>query len=116
MAGERPLAPCAFEGALSLEVGDCRTSCRLRLLAPGAWGAAIRAAGRQCRQLAAKCLSGVVLLRHAYGRARPFRHATRASHDASRDQGVDVKGRAARDTFSRWRAILVRDRAQDLDR
>src|SRR5262249_48732327 len=116
VANERPLAPRAFEGALSLEVGDCRAACRLRLLAAGAWGVAVRATGRQCRELAAQRLSRAQLLRHAHRRARPLRHTARASHDASRDQGIDGDGRAARHMLSRWLAILVRDRTQGLDR
>src|SRR6516165_10158987 len=93
------LAACAFEGALSLEVRGCRTSCCLRLLAPGARSVAIRAAGRQCRRLAAQRLSRAQLLCDAHRRARPFRHAARASHDASRDPSVNGERRPGRSTL-----------------
>src|SRR5258708_10310785 len=89
VANERPLQACAFEGTLSLEVGGGRTSCCLRLLAAGARSVAIRAAGRQCRRLAAQRLSRAQLLCDAHRRARPFRHAARASHDASPDSSVN---------------------------
>src|SRR6516164_6093067 len=99
VASERPLAACAFEGTLSLEVGGGRTSCCLRVLAAGTRSVAIRAAGRQCRRLAAQRLSRAQLLCDAHRRARPFRHAARASHDASRDPSVNGGRRPGRSTL-----------------
>ncbi len=98
----------------SLEIGRCRTSRRLRLLAIGAGREGLGAARRQYRQLAARRLSLAQLLCDAQRRARPLRHTCRASHDASPDQGVDGRGRAARHTLSRCRAVLVRGRAQGI--
>src|SRR5258707_10480309 len=72
VASERPLAACAFEGTLSLEVGGCRTSFFLRLLAAGAWSGAIRAATRPCRRFARLPLSRAPLFCEPPPRARPF--------------------------------------------
>src|SRR5262249_40142735 len=99
MASERPLAACAFEGALSLEVGGCRTSCCLRLLAAGAPSVAVWAAGAESRRFAARRLSRAQLLCDAHRRAGRFRHAARASHDASRDPSVNGERRAGRSTL-----------------
>src|SRR5207249_4769715 len=82
--------------AVPLEIGRCRTSRRLRLLAVGAGRAGLRAAWRQYRQLAARRLSLAQLLCDAHRRARPLRHTRRASHDASPDRNSDGKSRAAR--------------------
>src|SRR5215831_14268725 len=114
VACKRFFAPGGFEGTVSLEIGNRRTSRGLRLLAVGAGCTTVRAVRWQCHPLAARRLSLAQLLCHAHGCTRSLWHAHRASHDPSADQNADGECRAARDTFSRCRAILVRRWRKDL--